>query len=208
MSIADCRRAFHEGLEGRASCVGNPQLGYVDGGKRQRLTFSVAKPNGAIVEVGATIPASVDPTKASRAMAEYFAATLSGVAGPFVLPVTVEKPGQVGQEIVPVITERMADSQTASGVPAAANSASDIKPAPTDSLYDGVAARVGADASLDVLKRALVEALAATNDGFKGRTAEWQDELAKRTAPIWVATTLAGVKAAFQSVEAFLRGGA
>lgn len=61
--------------------------------------------------------------------------------------------------------------------------------------------------ALDALKRALVVSIGETNNKIPGRSAEWQDELAKRTAVLWAAKTRDGVKSAMADVEAFLRGG-
>jgi hypothetical protein len=184
MSIADCRRAFQDGLDGRASCLG-AKLGYVQDGKRQRLSFPVSKPDGTVVEVGAVIPASTDPTAAARAMAEYFVATLNGTAGPSVFPIIVEKPGgEPSPQPMQVVQSSEPDSK----------------------VFDDTVASVGTE--LDAVKRALILIIKATNDGFADRTAEWQDELARRSAAIHTAGNLSELKVAFAHVEAFFRGDA
>lgn len=191
MSIANCRRAFQDGLDGRASCL-DAQMGYMDGGRTQRLSFSVSKPNGTVVDVGATVPASTNPELASRAIAEYFVATLNGTAGPSVFPIVVEKPRAVSlQDAVPS--------------PAPEPVAPVARAAPVSQVFDETVSSVGTE--LETVKRALVLIIKKTNDGFPNRTAEWQDELARRAARIHTSGTLTELKSAFAHVEAFFRGG-
>ena len=193
MSIASCRRAFQDGLDGRASCL-DAILGYMDSGRTQRLSFSVSKPNGTVVEVGATVPAATNPELASRAIAEYFVASLNGAAGPSVFPIVIEKPRAVQlQDAVP------------SPAPEPVAPVEHVARAePVSQVFDDTAASVGTD--LEALKRALVEVIRKTNDGFSNRSAEWQDELARRAAQIHLAATTAELKLAFAHVEAFFRG--
>ncbi len=64
----------------------------------------------------------------------------------------------------------------------------------------------GLTIELDALKRCLVLATKETNDATISRTPEWQDELARRTAVMLRAQTMAGVKAAFIDIEGYIRG--
>jgi hypothetical protein len=191
MSIADCRRAFQQGLDGRASCS-DAKMSTFEGGKKQRLSFAVRKPNGAEVEVGAVVPSSMDPTTASRAIAEYFMATLNGTPVPEVLPIVVEKPAAHSVEAQSQIVERTVSV----GVPT-------VSEAPVSETFDETVAIVGNE--LEAVRRALVLIIKKTNDGYAARTAEWQDELAKRTAGIHLATNLEELKTAFAGVEAYFR---
>lgn len=162
-----------------------------EGGKKQRLSFNVRKPNGTQVEVGAVVPSSMDPTIASRAIAEYFMATLNGTPVPEVLPIVVEKPAAQSSE--PVAESTVSDS------------VSSVSSAPQSShTFDDTVASVGSD--LEAVKRALVKIIEKTNNEIPERTAEWQDELAKRSAALWTAATMDELRAAFIAVMSFLKG--
>lgn len=76
MGMADLRRAFDEGLAGKASCV-NATMGYEKGAEQgQRLRFNVHLPNGETQIVEGLAPHGSNLNDQARQMAATFAATL------------------------------------------------------------------------------------------------------------------------------------
>lgn len=120
------------------------------------------------------------------------------------VPAAVGMPAErVVERVVPVVTERVVE------IPREVVTERIVERVTPVSVEEisSESNTAGGD-SLHALKRALVMSIGETNDKVTGRTAEWQDELAKRTAALWAARTLDDVKVAFLAVEAFLRGGA
>lgn len=80
MSMADVKRAFVAGLNGKASCQ-RATMGYEtnpsSGLKEQRLEFRVSK-GGSSQIVSELIPANADLVEKARRMGELYAETLGG----------------------------------------------------------------------------------------------------------------------------------
>jgi hypothetical protein len=77
MSITDCKTAFSEAF-GDAGALANATMGYEDGGKQQRLTFTVTKPDGTTEIITDVIAASVNPVAHSAAMARDYLTKFPG----------------------------------------------------------------------------------------------------------------------------------
>jgi len=74
MSMIDVRRAFTEGLQGKASLL-SATMEYLEGGRQQRLVFSITR-DGKPYSATEDIPAAANiNTEAKRMAAEWLAKT-------------------------------------------------------------------------------------------------------------------------------------
>ena len=76
MGIADIRRAFESGLQGKATCL-QAALSYGDGGKTQKLFFTVAHA-GAQQVLTEDLLGGANPVNHAKKMAADYIKTLGG----------------------------------------------------------------------------------------------------------------------------------
>ncbi|MGL5934179.1 MAG: hypothetical protein ACRCZI_01000 [Cetobacterium sp.] len=91
MSITNVREHFQKGLGDSAACI-RATMDYVDGGRVQRFTFLVRKPDGQVVAVTEDVGArEVLETKAVAMGQEYVRVAAIEVAAPGVVDLASER---------------------------------------------------------------------------------------------------------------------